>query len=99
MTSNKIDDGFDESWLTLVDHNGAERENVHPFLMFDAKDGKLIIADDYECGNDPTARDFGLSKEGAVKLARALQRYAKNGAPSDKESVSQWDVENALASA
>jgi hypothetical protein len=96
---SKIDDGFDEGWLTLLDHNGAKRESVHPYLMFDAKDGKLIIADDYECGNDPTARDFGLSKEDALKLARALQRYAKNGAPSIMESVSQCDVADALASA
>ena len=36
---SKIDDGFDEGWLTLLDHNGAERQSVHPYLMFDAKDG------------------------------------------------------------
>jgi hypothetical protein len=92
----KTYDGFDESWLSLDDYNGRDRGSPRPFLLFDPKDGKLIIADDYEISNDPTARDFGLSRDDALKLARALQRYAKNRTPSERRCVDQYDVEQAL---
>ena len=65
-------------------------------MLFDPKDGKLIIADDYEVSNDLTARDFGLSQDDALKLAHALQHYAENGTPSEKLSVDADDVEQAI---
>ena len=86
----------DENWVCFHDNIGGERECPRPFLLFDPKDGKLIIADDYEVSNDLTARDFGLSQDDALKLAHALQHYAENGTPSKKLSVDGYDIEQAL---
>jgi hypothetical protein len=43
--------------LILTDYLGNERDNPYPFLVFDRSDGKLVVADDYETSNDPTAHD------------------------------------------
>jgi hypothetical protein len=79
--------------LGLCDYHGNDRSCPRPWLVFDPNDGKLTIADDVD---DPTARDFGLSKADALKLARALQHYAKHGVPSAAISIGQGDVEQAL---
>jgi hypothetical protein len=74
----------------LVDANSGD--NPHPYLVFNSLDGTLVIADDYETSNDLTARDFTLTKDDALTLAIALLRYARDGTPNSRPSVSAADV-------
>lgn len=88
---------IEEETLYLVDANGREREGQpRPWLVFDTRDGRVIIADDNETVNDVTARDFVLSKDEAIELAAALLTYAMYGTPSTVESVSGIDIENGI---
>lgn len=104
---DKIDEGLTEALdiargfdplLILDDALGREREGMcRPFLLFDPINGRVIIADDYVSPNDPTARDFILVREDAVRLAAKLLDYAITGTASSVECVSRADVESLCA--
>jgi hypothetical protein len=80
--------------LILVDANSGD--NPHPYLIFDPECGTFEIVDDYEVTNDPTARDFVISKNDAVKLAASLLLYIQEGATSTLVTVNQSDVEQQI---
>ena len=82
--------------LFLCDANSGEKSSPRPWLVFNRANGVVIIADDDETLNDPTARDFVLSKDNAIKLIMELLFYVRDGSPSTSESVSRDDVERAL---
>jgi hypothetical protein len=81
--------------LVLVDANSGD--STHPYLVFDAESGTLVIADDFETANDRTARDFVVSKRDAVALAFNLLHYVLYGQTTTARSTSQYDVADRLA--
>jgi hypothetical protein len=80
--------------LVLVDANSGD--TPHPYLVFDAESGALVIADDYETANDCTARDFVVSKRDAISLAFKLLHYVQYGDTTTAGSSSQYDIRAAL---
>jgi hypothetical protein len=87
-------DGTETIWA-LNDANDTS-DNNHPMLVFDKNTGVLEIADDYEASNDPTYRNFTLTKESAVTLAIELLKYVQEGTTSKRKSRCQFDVEREI---
>jgi hypothetical protein len=82
-TQSMPDDDSEFETLILFDAIGRERDGLcHPCLVFDEKDGPLTVADDYETVNDPTARDFILTKDDALRLIGRLIDYVSTGTTS-----------------
>jgi hypothetical protein len=86
------DGGFGKEISILSDANPHGDNAEYPFLVFNSKDGTFVIADDYETGNDMTAREFTVTKNDAVSLAMALLQYVQEGTTTKRRSNTESEI-------